>query len=251
MATSLEQLILFRVMQGLAGGGLQPSSQGVLLDAFPPEKQGAAMTHVRHRRPARAGRRADARRLHHRQLRLALDFLHQRAGRRCGLRRCATSSSTIPTTCKQERAELRKRPLNFDYIGLGLLAIAMVVLGNRCSARDRSGTGSAIRSGACRRWRSCFVLGSGMPDRVANCAIANPVVNFRPLAERNFAVSCIIIFCAFGVLYGTSTTLPALLQSLFGYDAYHSGLVLSPAGLFSVMMLLVVGTLLGRGVDAR
>ena len=44
MATSLEQLILFRVIQGLAGGGLQPSSQGVLLDSFPPEKQGAAMT---------------------------------------------------------------------------------------------------------------------------------------------------------------------------------------------------------------
>jgi len=44
MATSLNQLILFRVLQGLAGGGLQPSSQGVLLDAFPREKQGAAMT---------------------------------------------------------------------------------------------------------------------------------------------------------------------------------------------------------------
>ncbi|HEV7995853.1 MAG TPA: MFS transporter, partial [Stellaceae bacterium] len=44
MAGSLGQLILFRVIQGLAGGGLQPSSQGILLDAFPREKQGAAMT---------------------------------------------------------------------------------------------------------------------------------------------------------------------------------------------------------------
>src|SRR5215475_6282657 len=44
MASSLTQLIVFRVVQGLAGGGLQPSSQGVLLDAFPPEKQGVAMT---------------------------------------------------------------------------------------------------------------------------------------------------------------------------------------------------------------
>src|ERR1700694_2838931 len=44
MATSLGQIILFRVLQGLAGGGLQPSSQGILLDSFPPEKQGAAMT---------------------------------------------------------------------------------------------------------------------------------------------------------------------------------------------------------------
>src|SRR5580693_6030424 len=44
MAGSLGQLILFRAIQGLAGGGLQPSSQGVLLDAFPVEKQGVAMT---------------------------------------------------------------------------------------------------------------------------------------------------------------------------------------------------------------
>src|SRR5215475_177148 len=44
MATSLNQLILFRVIQGLAGGGLQPCSQGALLDSFPVEKQGTAMT---------------------------------------------------------------------------------------------------------------------------------------------------------------------------------------------------------------
>src|SRR6266404_885514 len=44
MATSLNALIAFRVLQGLAGGGLQPSSQGILLDAFPREKQGAAQT---------------------------------------------------------------------------------------------------------------------------------------------------------------------------------------------------------------
>src|SRR6516165_5229473 len=44
IATSLNQLICARILQGLAGGGLQPSSQGVLLDAFPKEKQGAAQT---------------------------------------------------------------------------------------------------------------------------------------------------------------------------------------------------------------
>ena len=44
MATSLSVLIAARVLQGLAGGGLQPSSQAILLDAFPPEKQGSAMT---------------------------------------------------------------------------------------------------------------------------------------------------------------------------------------------------------------
>src|SRR5208283_2936917 len=86
---------------------------------------------------------------------------------------------------------------------------------------------------------------------VREMRIANPVVNFRPLAERNLAASSIIIFCAYGVLYAASTLLPALLQALFGYDAYVSGLVLSPSGLGSIMVLTVVGALLGRGWDAR
>ena len=66
--------------------------------------------------------------------------------------------------------------------------------------------------------------------------IANPVVNFRPLAERNLAMTSIIIFCAYGVLYAASTSLPGLLQSLFGYDALSSGLVMSPSGFGSMAM---------------
>ena len=86
---------------------------------------------------------------------------------------------------------------------------------------------------------------------VRETGIANPLINFRTLADRNFRVCCVIIFCAFGVLYANTTTLPAMLQSLFGYDATTSGLVLSPAGVFAVMMLFIVGALLSRGVDAR
>ena len=95
-----------------------------------------------------------------------------------------------------------------------------------------------------------FVLGLGVLI-FRELRIANPVVNFRVLGERNLAVSCVIIFCAFAVLYAASMSLPGLLQSLFGYDAYASGLVLSPSGVSSIAMLLVVGILLGRGVDAR
>jgi DHA2 family multidrug resistance protein len=58
-------------------------------------------------------------------------------------------------------------------------------------------------------------------------------------------------FLAFAVLYGTSTLLPALLESLFGYDAFHAGLVLSPSGVSAILALIVVGALLGRRLDAR
>jgi DHA2 family multidrug resistance protein len=79
----------------------------------------------------------------------------------------------------------------------------------------------------------------------------NPVVNFRPLGERNFATCCIIIFCAYLALYGASTSLPGLLQSLFGYDALSAGVVMSPAGVFAVLAMPIVGFALGRGTDAR
>jgi DHA2 family multidrug resistance protein len=79
----------------------------------------------------------------------------------------------------------------------------------------------------------------------------NPVVNFRVLGERNFAACCLIIFCAYLALYAASTSLPGLLQSLFGYDALSSGLVMSPAGIFAVLAMPIVGRLLGLRMDAR
>ena len=83
-ATSLAQMILFRVIQGLAGGGLQPCSQGVLMDSFPPEKQGTAMTLFGRGRHHRAHRRADAGRLALRRLQLAVDLPRQRPDRPVG-----------------------------------------------------------------------------------------------------------------------------------------------------------------------
>ena len=48
---------------------------------------------------------------------------------------------------------------------------------------------------------------------------AAPIVNFRVLGERNLAISCIILFSAYAVLYGASVSVPAMLQALFNYDA--------------------------------
>jgi MFS transporter, DHA2 family, multidrug resistance protein len=248
MATSLGQLILFRVLQGLAGGGLQPSSQAILLDSFPPEKQGAAMT-----------------------LFGVAAFVAPVVGPTLGgwitdnyewrwifyinipMGVLALASCYFfvhdPDYLKTKHAELKKRPFQFDSIGLGLLVIGIVsweILLSKGQEWDWLGDPF---------WRVqtlliLFLLTVGglvfweMHSR-------NPVVNFRALAERNFRISCIIIFCAYAVLYGASTSLPGLLQSLFGYDALHTGLVISPSGFFAILMLLVVGALLGRRVDAR
>jgi DHA2 family multidrug resistance protein len=75
--------------------------------------------------------------------------------------------------------------------------------------------------------------------------------HFRPRRERDFVACCIIVFCALAVLYAASTSLPALLQSLFGYDALSTGSVMSPAGFFAVVAMPFVGRALGRRTDAR
>jgi MFS transporter, DHA2 family, multidrug resistance protein len=248
MATSLGQIICFRVLQGLAGGGLQPSSQGVLLDSFPPEKQGTAMTMFGVAAligpivgPTLGGWLVvnyDWRWIFYVNVPVGLIAL---VG--------AYFLVDDPDYLKKERAELRKQPLNFDYIGLGLLALAMscweILLSK---GQEWDWLNDAF-------WRIqtlavLFVLGLGFL-LFWETRIASPIVNFRVLAERNLAMSCVIIFCTFGVLYAASISLPALLQALFGYDALAAGLVLSPSGFSSIGMMVIVGILLGRGTDAR
>jgi DHA2 family multidrug resistance protein len=154
-----------------------------------------------------------------------------------------------PEYLKAQRAELRKRHERFDTLGLALLSVAMIAWEVVLSkGQEWDWFGDPF-------WRvqtlTAVFAGSLFALIVRETGIANPLINFRTLADRNFRACCIIIFCAYGVLYANTTTLPGMLQSLFGYDATTSGLVLSPAGLFAVVMLFMVGALLGHGVDAR
>lgn len=248
MATSLGQIIFFRVIQGLAGGGLQPSSQAVLLDTFPREKQGTAMTVFGIAAligpiigPTLGGYLTDNynwRWIFYINIPVgALAFV------------ASYYLLEDPPYLKQERAEILKKPLNFDMIGLGLLALAIscweIILSK---GQQWDWFGDPF-------WRvqtlAALLVGGAAWFIWREGRIANPIVSFRPLRERNFLMSCIIIFCAYEVLYAASTSLPGLLQTLLGYDAYHSGLVMSPSGIGSICVMVVVGFLLSRGVDAR
>jgi DHA2 family multidrug resistance protein len=241
-------LIAFRVLQGLAGGGLQPSSQAVLLDAFPPHKQGAAMTLFGMAAliapvvgPTLGG-----------YLTVNYDwrwifFINIPIGLIGVLAAAAVLKD--PEYLVKQRAEILSKGFRLDAIGLGLLALtlsAWEVLLSKGQEWDWFGD----PFGRVHILASCF--GFGLIALVwYEMRIAEPVVNFRPLGERNFLVSTIICFSAYAVLYGASTTLPGLLQALFGYDALASGLVLSPSGIFAILMIIVVGAILGRGADAR
>jgi len=248
MAGSLNMLIASRVLQGLAGGGLQPSSQGVLLDAFPPEKQGAAMTlfGIAALLAPVAGPTLGG-------------FITDNYGWRwifylnipVGLLALALCNAVVsdPAYFKEEQAAMRKKGAPFDAAGLCLLAVTMVCWEIALSkGQEWDWLGDPFLR--VQTLLLLFVLGlGGLVWR--ELRITSPLINFRTLADANFRWCCVIIFCAFGALYANTTILPGLLQSLFGYDATTSGLVLSPAGLFAVVILLVVGILLSRGTDAR
>src|SRR6201997_4213595 len=248
MAGSLGQLILFRVMQGLAGGGLQPSSQAVLLDTFPTEKQGVAMTLFGLAAllapvigPTLGGWLTD-------EYQWRWVFLINAP---IGLMALAGCHALLrdPEYLVKERTELRKRPFHFDSIGLTLLVVVMISWGVMLSkGQEWDWLGDPF-------WRVqtlATLCATGLVGLIFwELRSPNPVVNFRPLGERNFAACCIIIFSAYAVLYGASTSLPGLLQSLFGYNAFKAGLVMSPGGIAAVLALPVVGLLLGRKADAR
>ena len=252
MATSLNMLIAFRVLQGLAGGGLAALQPGRPARRLSAGEAGRGDDRVRHRGAARA--RSSARRS-------AATSPTTTAGAgsststspsgswRCS---CAAPSWSIPEYLKAAaRAAARDSASASTRSAWCLLAVTMVcweIMLSKGQEWDWLGD-PFLRV---QTLLVLFVLCLAGADRIAKLRIANPLINFRTLKDRNFRSCCIIIFCAFGVLYANTTTLPALLQSLFGYDATTSGLVLSPAGVFCASsMLFVVGILLGRGVDAR
>ena len=248
LVTSLGAMILFRVIQGLAGGGLQPCSQGVLLDSFPPEKQGTAMT-----------------------LFGLAAIIAPVVGPTLGGWFCVNydwrwiflinvpigvvafvacyALLEDPDYLKRERTELRRQPLNFDYIGLGLLALVMSCWEITLSkGQEWDWLGDPF--GRVQTLVILFCVGLGLLI-FRELRVASPIINFRVLGERNLTLCCIILFFAFAVVYGASIALPMMLQELFGYDALRAGLAMSPSGVSSLLAMVVAGALLGQRVDAR
>jgi DHA2 family multidrug resistance protein len=248
MATSLEQLIVFRILQGLGGGGLQPVTQAVLVDSFPKEKQGSAMALFGITAliapvlgPTLGG------------------FISDNYSWRwiffinipTGLVALAANYYLLedPDYLKAQRADMHSRRLNFDYLGLGLIVLAMACMEVLLSKgqewdwwNDPFGRVQLLGLG--------FIVGLGVLIwwELRHKA---PVLDLRPLADRNFLASGVIAYVAFAITYASMVLLPGMLQTLFGYNAEWSGWVMSPAGLFSIPMLAVTGYLLGKKVDAR
>jgi DHA2 family multidrug resistance protein len=246
LATSIEQLVFFRVLQGLAGGGLQPSEQAILMDTFPPAKRGMAMAVYTLAilvapvlGPTLGG------------------YITENYSWRwifyinipVGVISVFLSSFVLedPPYLKAQRAERKGRPIRVDFVGLSLLSIGLAALE------------LMLDKGQEHDWfDSSFIVRLAVVAAVSLVAVVfwelrhpAPIINLRLFRDRNFAAASVCVFCAFGVLYGSNVLLPQMLQTLMGYSALNAGLVLSPAGFVTMLEMPVIGILLSRGADAR
>jgi MFS transporter, DHA2 family, multidrug resistance protein len=247
-APSIGLLIFFRVLQGLGGGGLQPSEQGILVDTFPPQQRGMAMAMYGVAvvvapilGPIVGGYISDN---------YSWRWIFY-INIPVGIVSLILTSMVVrdPPGMAEEVRKNWKRGLRIDYIGLGLVSIGLGSL-EVLYAKGQEWDWFGDPFWRAQTFMVAMVLGL-TAFAVWELRHPNPMVNLRLLKERNFLATLLIIYVAFAALYGANVATPQMLQELFGYDAFRAGLVLSPAALFTMAMMPIVGFLLGRKTDAR
>ena len=237
-AFGLDEMVVFRILQGVFGAALVPLSQAVLLDINPREQHGQAMAIWGVGIMVGADHRADARRLADRQLQLALGVLHQPAGRH------PRASSACSLFMPETRAAHARA---FDFFGFAMLSLAIGALQLMLDRGDRARLvrldGDRGRSAA--RHRRGLDLPRPHRDRPASRSSTA-----RLFIDRNFSPALVFIFVVGIVLLATMALLPPMLQNLMGYPVITVGLVLAPRGVGTMISMMVVGRLVGK-VDAR
>ena len=238
LAPTLPLLVFFRVLQGAGGGGLQPVSQAILVESFPREKQGMAMAIYGMGvvtapiiGPTLGGWITDNYSWRW------IFFINIPVG----LLSIFLTTWLIfdPPHLMRNKSGERVR---IDYIGLGLLAVGLgflqVVLDK--GQRDDWFASHFIV------WASIIAAVGLVGAVVWELRQKEPVIELHLFKDRNYAAATATMFALGIVLYGTTVLLPVLLQTLVGYTAQLSGLVLSPGAILTLIMLPLVGRLLAR-----
>ncbi len=240
LAPSLPLLIFFRVLQGLGGGGLQPSAQAILADAFPPEKRGMgfsvyamAVVFAPAIGPTLGGWITDN--FNWRWI----FYINVPVGIVSFL---LTGALIKDPPYLIERVKQLRGKLRIDYVGMGLLTVGLgflqVVLDK---GQEEDWFGSNLIA-----WSSAISLAALLAVIWWELRTSNPIVDLRLFRERNFATSNVLIFGLGFALFGSTVLVPQFLQALMGYSATESGKVLSPSGLVVMLVLPITGMLINR-----
>ena len=242
LAPSLEALIFFRVLQGVGGGALQPMAQAILVESFPREKHGMAMAVYGMGvvvapvvGPTLGGWITDN------YTWRWIFYINIPVG---------ILSLLMTWMLVFDPPYLPRRRLGggfkIDYVGFGLLALG---LGALEVVMDLGQKDDWFASHLITTWTVIMAV----------CLVAvvfwelrqkEPVIDFHILKDRNYALATLSMLVLGFVLYASTALLPMLLQSLMGYTAMLSGMVLSPGGIVVILCLPAVGKLMQR-VQAR
>jgi MFS transporter, DHA2 family, multidrug resistance protein len=234
LAPTLSTLILFRVLQGATGGALQPLSQAVLLEAFPPQDRGKAMGFwalgivvAPILGPVLGGWLTDS---------YSWRWVFY-INIPVGVASIVMTKLYIfdPPYLRQE-----KRPI--DYWGIGMLVVGIGTLQ------------ILLDKGQQEDWfESNLMIALAVISAVTLVALVfhelttdDPIVDLRVFKARSYAVGVFLMTVVGFVLYGSMVLLPIMLQTLLGYPPLQAGIAMAPRGIGSFFMMPLVGLMTGR-----
>ena len=234
LAPSLPFLIIFRIIQGACGGGLQPLSQAILLESFPPQKRGQAMAFwalgivvAPMLGPVAGGWLTD-----NYSWRWVF-YINVPIG---------VLAIILTQMFVFDPPYLRKKPAGIDYWGIGFL-----VLGIGCLQ-------IMLDKGQEEDWfGSHFITTLAVLSAIGLTALVireltteHPIVDLTIFRYRTYAIGTFLMTGIGFILYGSIVLLPLLMQELMGYTATHAGVTNLPRGLASFLVMPFVGILISK-----
>src|ERR1700756_413610 len=232
LAPNLNALLLFRIMQGVGGGGMVPVAQSILADLFPPAKRGqafalfgVAVVVAPVVGPTLGGWLSD-------NVSWQWCFLINVP---VGLMAMALIAAILPAPART--AGQTQQEAGFDVVGFVLVATflgALEVVLDRGLEDDWFGSPFIVTFSVICALAFVLMIPWGLTRR-------NPIIDLRMVASRQFGASFLVMLATGAILLATTQFLPQLVQQDFGYTATWAGLLLSPGGVVTMAMMFVVG----------
>ena len=240
-APTLPMLLLFRIIQGAGGGGMQPMAQAIMADSFEPQKRGQAFALyglvavlAPSIGPTLGGWITDNFSWRW------IFFINIPVGILAFI--LVTRMVEDPPWIKPDRSRLR----NMDYMGLAFLTIAM---GGLQIMLDKGEENDWFSSGFIQFFAFLFV--GGMISLVVwEWRHKAPLINLKLFRFKNFAICCFLMALVGGVLNANTVLQPQFMQQLLGYNATTAGLALTAGGFALIVMMPLAGIATGK-VAAR
>lgn len=237
LSSSLQMLIVFRVVQGAVAGPMIPLSQTLLLQSFPREKAGMALAAWGMTTlvapvlgPMLGGWISDN---------LSWEWIFY-----INIPTGLVAAAATWRLLRHRESPTVKRPV--DSVGLALLVIwvgALQILLDKGKELDWFGSGEITALAITSLVGFCFFIAWELTDE-------HPVVDLSLFKSRNFTAGVIAIALGYGIFFGSVVLMPLWMQQYIGYTATWAGLVTAPIGVFALMLSPVVGKLMPK-VDPR